>query len=148
QPFVTSREGLMSTETENPMPVDPGLVVLATLLRFNGIGVEAAQIRHRFGGATIGVVEMLRLAKELGVKSRAVASDWTRLARMPLPAIAPLRQGGFVFLAKAGDDKVLLQNPAAPRPELMTRADFEAIWDGRLVLMTRRAGLLDLARRF
>jgi subfamily B ATP-binding cassette protein HlyB/CyaB len=138
----------MSTETENPVPIDPGLVVLTTLLRFNGIGVEAAQIRHRFGGAAIGVVEMLRLAKELGVKARAVASDWTRLAGMPLPAIAPLREGGFVFLAKVGDDKVLLQNPAAPRPELMTRAEFEAIWDGRLVLITRRAGLLDLARRF
>jgi subfamily B ATP-binding cassette protein HlyB/CyaB len=30
----------------------------------------------------------------------------------------------------------------------MTRADLEAVWDGHLVLMTRRAGLLDLSRRF
>ena len=30
----------------------------------------------------------------------------------------------------------------------MTRAELEAIWDGHLVLMTRRAGLLDLSRRF
>jgi subfamily B ATP-binding cassette protein HlyB/CyaB len=30
----------------------------------------------------------------------------------------------------------------------MTRAEFETVWDGRLVLMTRRAGLLDLSRRF
>ena len=30
----------------------------------------------------------------------------------------------------------------------MTRAEFLAIWDGGLILMTRRAGLSDLARRF
>src|SRR5690348_4772616 len=30
----------------------------------------------------------------------------------------------------------------------MTRAQFEAAWDGRLVLITRRAGLSDLSRRF
>ena len=30
----------------------------------------------------------------------------------------------------------------------MTRAEFEAVWDGRLVLMAGRASLLDLARRF
>ena len=30
----------------------------------------------------------------------------------------------------------------------MTREEFEAVWDRRLILMTRRAGLSDLARRF
>ena len=30
----------------------------------------------------------------------------------------------------------------------MTRAEFEAVWNGQLVLMTKRAGLIDLARRF
>ena len=30
----------------------------------------------------------------------------------------------------------------------MTKADLEAVWDGRIVLMTRRANLADLSRRF
>lgn len=30
----------------------------------------------------------------------------------------------------------------------MTRAELEAVWDGQLVLMTKRAALTDLARRF
>ena len=30
----------------------------------------------------------------------------------------------------------------------MTRAELTAIWDGRLILMTRRAGLSDITRRF
>src|SRR6202022_1687317 len=31
---------------------------------------------------------------------------------------------------------------------VVTRGEFEALWDGRLVFMTRRAGLADLSRRF
>src|ERR1700731_311065 len=58
-----------------------------------------------------------------------------------------LRGGAEVGL-KAGEDKVLVQAPSSPRPALMTQAEFEAVWDGRLVFMTRRAGLLDLSRRF
>src|SRR5207237_10076786 len=42
----------------------------------------------------------------------------------------------------------LVQSPLSPRPAIMTRAELEAVWDGRIVLMTRRAGLVDLARRF
>src|SRR5207249_9562593 len=45
-------------------------------------------------------------------------------------------------------DQVLVQRPSSPRPEAMARAEFEAIWDGRLVLMARRASLTELSRRF
>ena len=88
------------------------------------------------------------MCADFGLKARERSIDWDRLATTPLPAIAALRDGGFLMLGKAGDDKVLVQAPYAPRPALMTRAEFEAVWDGRLVLMTRRAGLVDLSRRF
>ena len=138
----------MANEAGKPDSADPGLIALVTLLRFNGIGADPEQIRHRFGGSRIGVAEMLRVAKELGLKARARASSWGRLANTPLPAIAALRDGGFLFLGKVGDDKALVQSPFSPRPELMTREQFEALWDGRLVMVTRRVGLLDLSRRF
>ena len=64
------------------------------------------------------------------------------------PAVATLRDGGFLLLVKVGDDKAIVQLPHSPRPTLMTCADFEQIWDGRLLLMTRRAGLSELSRRF
>jgi subfamily B ATP-binding cassette protein HlyB/CyaB len=138
----------MAVETDNQTSIDPGLDVLVTLLRFHGIGADREQIRHRMGTATVGVPEMLRCAKELGLKARVSATTWTRLAKTPLPGIAILRDGGFLLLGKVGDDKVLVQAPLSPRPALMTREEFEAVWDGRLVLMARRAGLSDLTRRF
>src|SRR6202045_2098435 len=138
----------MSTEVGNVNLADQGLLALVTLLRFLGIGADPQQIRHRFGGSPVGIPEMLRVASEFGLKARARKTAWSRLPNSPLPAIAALKDGGFMFLGKAGEDKVLVQSPSSPRPALMTQAEFEAVWDGRLVFMTRRAGLLDLSRRF
>jgi ATP-binding cassette, subfamily B, bacterial HlyB/CyaB len=127
---------------------DAGLYALVSLLRVHQIGADADQIRHRFGGVPIGVPEMLRSAKEFGLKARERSAGWDSLASMPMPAIAARRDGGFMLLGKIGDDKILVQQPYAPRPELLTREQFEAAWDGRVVLMTRRVGLVDLSRRF
>ena len=91
---------------------------------------------------------MLRCVKGLGLKARSLRTKWARLVTTPLPAIAVLREGGFLFLGKASDDKVLVQSSLEPRPVLMSKAEFEAVWDGRLILMTKRAALTDLARRF
>src|ERR1700761_3706527 len=138
----------MTARSEMPGPIDPGLTALVMLLRFHGVGADPAQIRHQAGTATLGIPEMIRCAREFGLKAREVKTDWARLAKTPLPAIAVLKDGGFLLLGKVGDDKVVVQSTKTPRPELMTRGDLEAIWDGRLVLMTRRANLAELTRRF
>ena len=138
----------MSTNADSARPADPGLEALVTLLQFQGVAADREQIRHRLGTAKIGAPEMLRCAKDLGLKARAYRTDWSRLAKTPLPAIAALRDGGFMVVAKAAEDKVLVQSPLAPRPALMTRAELLAVWDGELILMTRRAGLSDVTRRF
>jgi subfamily B ATP-binding cassette protein HlyB/CyaB len=127
---------------------DAGLLTLVTMLRFLGIGADPEQIRHRFGGTPIGIPQMLRVAPEFGLKARARKTTWSRLPNSPLPAIAALKDGGFLLLGKVGDGKALVQSPLSPRPTMMTQAEFEAVWDGHLVLMTRRARLVDLSRRF
>src|SRR5262245_18320134 len=136
------------TADHNPSATDPGLTVLVALLRFQGIGADPEQIRHRMGMATIGVPEMARCAKDLGLKARVRSSAWDRLATTPQPSIAVLRDGGCLLLGTVHDDKAIVQYPHSPRSTLMSRAEFEAVWNGQLVLMTQRTGLIDLARRF
>jgi ATP-binding cassette, subfamily B, bacterial HlyB/CyaB len=138
----------LAAQTDKPTPADPGLAALVMLLRFHGIGADPEQIRHRLGSNAVAVAEMLRCAKELGLKARIYRTSWRRLATTPLPGIAILRDGGFLLLGKADEDKVIVQSPLEPRPALMTRIELEAVWDGQLLLMTRRAELLDLSRRF
>ena len=118
------------------------------LLGLQGIGADAEQLRHRLGTDSIGVPEMLRGARDLGLKARSVKSRWDRLAVTPLPAIAVLGDGSFLLLGKTADERAIVQVPGEARPRLMTRAEFEGRWTGELVLMTRRSGLAELSRRF
>jgi ATP-binding cassette, subfamily B, bacterial HlyB/CyaB len=127
---------------------DSGLPALVTLLRCHGIAAEPGQIRHRLGIARIGVADMLRCAKIFGLKARIQKTTWERLAVTPLPGIAVLRDGGFLILGKVADGKLLVQWPMVPQPEMMTQPELEAIWNGDIVLMARRATLTDLSRRF
>src|SRR5215469_9925138 len=131
-----------------PEVLDAGAAALVLLLRFHGVAADPAQIRHRFAGAAIGLAEMVLASRELKLRARAVDSDWRRLAKTPLPAIAERRDGGFLIVAKLSPEGVLVQDPAAGRPQVLPRAEFEQQWSGRLLLMARRASLSDLARRF
>src|ERR1700759_2735798 len=127
---------------------DTGLDSLLTLLHLQGVAADREQIRHALGTTTIGGAEMLRCSKDLGLKARAVRSTWVRLAGTPLPAIALLRDGSFMIIAKASEKSVLVQSPGTLRPALMSHDELCAVWDGGLILMTRRAGLSDLTRHF
>jgi subfamily B ATP-binding cassette protein HlyB/CyaB len=132
----------------NPAETESALQALVIMLHCHGIGADPEQLRHRIGSARIGVSEILRCAKEMDLKARFLSTGWERLATSPLPGIAVLRDGGFLILGRAAPDKVLVQRPTEQQPETMTREQFESIWSGRLILMTRRAGLSDLSRRF
>ncbi len=124
------------------------LLALVMLLRFHGIGADPAQIRHKLGVPRIRVQEMLRCAKDLGLKAQVKRTDWERLPNTPLPGIACLRDGGFLILGKVDAELAMFQRPGKPTPEVMSRAEFGEVWDGRLLLMARRASLTDLGRRF
>ncbi|WP_281287221.1 type I secretion system permease/ATPase [Blastochloris sulfoviridis] len=127
---------------------DPGLIALVMMLGFHGFGVDPEQVRHQFGGRPIGVAEMIRGAQQFGLKARAVRSNWSRLAKTPLPAVALLHDGGFLLLGKVGESEILVQAPDRARPAMLTREELERVWSGQLVLMTKRSSLTDLTRRF
>jgi ATP-binding cassette, subfamily B, bacterial HlyB/CyaB len=55
-----------------------GLQCLALLWRFHQISVDSAHI-VQFSGASIEVPEMLRCAKDLTLKARAVTESWAGL---------------------------------------------------------------------
>src|SRR5579863_6095815 len=130
-------------------PSDSGLLALAMLLRIHGVAIDPDQLRHRLGrGLAADAPEMLRCAKELGFKARSTQSSWARLAKTPLPALAEQRDGTFLLLAKAADDRALIYDARTNQPTVLSRQELEGRWTGRLLLFTRRAELSDLARRF
>jgi subfamily B ATP-binding cassette protein HlyB/CyaB len=124
-----------------------GVSVLVLLLRFHGIAADEKQLLHRYG-ETIGAVEILRCAKDLKLKARAVDSNWERLTKTALPAIAVRNDGGFIILSKAAEGNALVFDTVLGRPQSMDRAAFESQWSGKLILMARRANLASTASRF
>ena len=89
----------MTTHSEIPGPSDPGLTALVMLLRFHGAGADPAQIRHQCGTAAIGTAEMIRCAKEFGLKARELKTSWARLATTPLPCL--------LYTSDAADDLIV-----------------------------------------
>ena len=137
----------MPSDVQQTTP-DAGLAALVAMLRYQGVAADMSQIRHRIGTDAVAVPDILRCAKDHGLKASTFTTKWARLTKMPMPALAVLKDGSFLLLGKVGDDKALVQEPLEPRPRLMKRAELEAVWGGRLVLMTKRRALTDLARRF
>src|SRR5271169_6371234 len=140
-------EKTQSQATSDSLTVHPGALALTVLLRLHGLTVAPEEIRRRLGDTSTGVADMLRCSEALGIKTRSRESDWTELSQVPLPGIAVLRAGGFLLLGKMLEDRILVANPASRQPEYLSRAELEAVWDGRLVLVDKRASWRDLARR-
>ena len=129
--------------------VDAGAACLAVVLGFHRMPADPGQIasEHAPTGGRMEVLHLVRAARSLGLKARTVASSTARLEKLPLPAIAELRDGGFVVLARTANGRVLVQEGFHP-PRLLGVEAFEGSWTGRLVLLTRRASVAGADRRF
>jgi len=66
------------SEQDNQPPGGLGLTFLVTLLHWQCIGADPEQLRHRFGAKSIGLPEMLRCAKDFGLKVRVIKTNWAR----------------------------------------------------------------------
>jgi ATP-binding cassette, subfamily B, bacterial HlyB/CyaB len=138
----------MGEEGQERARAASGLDCFVLLLRFHGIAADRGQLSHRLGGGPFEAPEMLRFAKDFGLKARAVSTTWARLTKTSLPAIAQRRDGSFLILGKVAEGAALIQDPDVGRPQEISRGELEAQWSGRLVLMTRRASLGSLNRTF
>jgi ATP-binding cassette, subfamily B, bacterial HlyB/CyaB len=145
----------LAKEKELSAAPDTGLACLVLLAHFLEKPSSPEQIAHQFGtsGKLFDETTILLAGKDLDLKCQAISAKWDRLGKTPLPAIASRADGTFFVLAKVAqredeEEKVLIQDPAVGRPETLTRAQFEEIWDGRLILFTNRKKLTGEGRAF
>jgi len=130
-------------------PADTGLDCLVQIARFHQVAADAAQIAHEHGATAPFAADDLVLAgRRLGLKVSHVRSDWGRLVRTPLPAIAQRNDGSFIVIAGVRDDQVLVRDPRQAAPGVLKRQAFVDDWSGTLVLATRRNAIFSGDRRF
>jgi subfamily B ATP-binding cassette protein HlyB/CyaB len=126
------------------------LLAFVHALRLLSRPADVAQLKHQFApdGERFTVDHILRAAKRLDVKARLESTTPQRLDKAALPAIALMKDCSFALLARAAADRVLLQDAATGGPVVLSRAQFDEQWTGRLVLLTTREQLVGEGRRF
>lgn len=146
---MTEQFAIPPEAVASPPTPDTGLACLVMLARFHSVAADPDQLahEHKMDGAPFGTAEILLAAKKLGLDAKRVTTTLERLARTPLPAMALTGDGRFVVLARADEDKVLVHDPLAGRPQVLAREAFAAQWTGELILFASRASLAgDMAR--
>jgi len=128
--------------------VNTALGCLSLLFRFHGLAFDVESVRREMTAQSDLSTEIVRFSRRQGLRARAVHANWRRLSSTPLPALARASDGTFLIVAKIQDDKVLVQDVRQPKPVIMEGEAFRLRWDGSLILLTRRASLADLSRRF
>jgi len=138
---------------------DTGLTCLVILSRLQGVAANTDQLRHEHAvaGKPFGSTELLLAAKDLGLKARQLHTNMGRLDKVHLPAIAVMKPQDsgdenesprYVILGKITDAEILIQDPTQTKPVSLTPEAFAAQWTGELILITRRADLLQTFRQF
>ena len=129
---------------------DSGLTCLTLVARFFGVAADAEQLRHQFATSQqpVSSDDLIRAGRHLGLKTRRVSSEWGKLEKTPLPALAQHNDGHWVVLAKVDEGRVLIQDPLEERPLALPREVFEPAWNGVLILITRRSLLNDPTTSF
>ncbi|MFZ5989075.1 MAG: type I secretion system permease/ATPase [Bacillota bacterium] len=127
-------------EKNNKKHIDEGMYCFITIARFHGINADPDQIRHSLAIGPEGMkeIEILKAAKELGLKAKASDVEYDKLSRLVLPAIIGTKQGGFVILAKIEGEKLLLLYPSENAPKVIDSQAFMEQWNGRVILFVQR----------
>lgn len=120
--------------------IDTGLLCLVMVAGYHGLSVDPEQLRHSLalGPEDMGPMELLRAAKELGLKAKEAQVSFKRLSRLAMPAIAAFDGGRFIVLARTDSDKVLIFDPIEGKPKLLPKDDFTAQWEKKIILLTYR----------
>src|SRR4030042_2280865 len=119
---------------------DTGLVCLVMVAGYHGLSVDPEQLRHTLavGPEGMGTMDLLRAAKELGLKAKEAQVSFDRLSRLVMPAIAAFDGGRFIVLSRTDSDKVLIFYPIEGKPKLLPKDDFTAQWEKKIILLTYR----------
>jgi subfamily B ATP-binding cassette protein HlyB/CyaB len=134
--------------------MDTGLNTLIAIARYHQLHAEPEQIARRFGqpGRPFTDCELLQAAKVLGLKAKRLTLSLKELDNSALPAIAKLKDGNYVILARVvkidphmgrqpQQTGVLMHDLRESNPKSLALEDFSAICSSELILLAKSEGL-------
>ena len=120
--------------------IDSALLCLVYTARILGIPADEKQLRRAYalGEQMMDAGLFLRVARDLGIKSRLVRPSPDRLSQLPVPAIAILQGNRFVVLGKSDQDRIVVMDPHLERPVQVEIKRLLSVWTGAVILLAHR----------
>jgi ATP-binding cassette, subfamily B, bacterial HlyB/CyaB len=129
------------------------LQCLVLVARHHRVDLSPEKLIHDYaiGEDPVSTRQLLRMAKDAGLRASSVKMTWDKLFRLgeALPALAELQNGNWVIIAAAAVDQgghhLQVIDPLARRPEFLRldETHFAKCWGGTIVLLKRARRLLD-----
>ncbi len=132
--------------------MDTGLHSLVAIAHFHQIPAEPQQLEHEFGipEQLFTDTDILRAAKSLTLKAELITTSLDSLDNKTLPAIAKLKNGKYIIVARVkksedesqltGLQELLIHDLTEEAPRVVSAEDFEQMWTGSIIALTRRQG--------
>ena len=133
---------------------DSVLSSFVLLAKFLGVPADPAQIAHDHGEPAngYGLEDLARISKRLKIVAKIRSASLADLTKLPLPALAELRDGQIVILLKIDQQeealRFLIQRGDGEKPEVWTSGEMDGRFAGRLLLMTTREQMAGVSRPF
>lgn len=136
-------------EQKKSHQIDTGLICLIMMARLHNVAVSPEQIKYEYNvnGKPLGKNEIILAARKLNLKAKLIKTNYERLTRIPLPAIACSKDGTFFIIGKIDKDKILIQDPKQQRPLVLTESQLNGYWANELILIRSQSSIAaDLTR--
>lgn len=128
---------------------DSGLVCLVMLAQLHEIAVDAKQIEHDYRQEQdLTDIELCRIAKNIGFKSRISKVKTSRLQYLPLPLIARDLAGKFFIIAQVTTTEALIYHPLIGKNQQVSLELLEQNWNGDVIQMVSRDSLKAASAKF
>ncbi len=133
--------------------MDTGLHSLVAIARFHQLPAEPEQLAHQFAepGKPFSDTQLLSAAKALTLRAKRLSPSLDQIKSDTLPAIAKAQDGSYFILARLGEGSAadgestthtyLIHDLREQAPRSISQEEFQALWSGELILVTRRQGL-------
>ncbi|WP_158237545.1 type I secretion system permease/ATPase [Bradyrhizobium forestalis] len=151
---VEARDEAADATGGNDSSFPASLLAFVLVSKFLGVPADAGQIAHEHGAPGTGyrLEDLARIAKRLKTVAKVKPVAPPELHKVPLPALAELKDGEAIILLKIDQrpdgTRFLIQRGDGDRPEVWSADDFGGQYAGRLLLMTTRELMAGAARPF
>ena len=119
--------------------IDTGMQMLLLITKFYEINIEETDIRDLLGKDTpLEIKDIVKVARETGLKSKTAEMTYNGLVEMHMPAIAQNKNGEFCIILQIQKEKILLLLSSETEPVILSKEEFTKIWNGHIILFTKK----------